>query len=62
MTDGEMAPGKREEPSGSGSDKDACRDSIDARTLAEMDRAIVNMGLVPWGRRSTCLISWMREA
>lgn len=30
-------------PSGSGSDKDACRDSIDARTLAEMDRAIANM-------------------
>lgn len=43
MTDGEMAPGKREAPSGSGSDKDACRDSIDARTLAEMDRAIANM-------------------
>ncbi len=38
-----MAPRKREAPSGSGSDKDACRDSIDAGTLAEMDRAIGNM-------------------
>ena len=62
MTDGEMAPGKREAPSGSGSDKDACRDSIDARTLAEMDRAIANMEAGAVGKGSTCLISWMREA
>lgn len=65
MTDGDMTPGKREAPSGSGSDKDACRDSIDARTLAEMNRAIANMGAGAVGKEidlSDFLDAWGLEA